>query len=354
MKIMRYLVPNMQEGMLIIKKELGPNAVIIESRKKRQKGIRGLFLPRVLEIMAAVDTHEEKQPVVAEQSENDGKIADEMNQLKQMMQSLISTQKSYLLEEDSDTKYWLNRLIENDVDRGYAEEILADIQNAAAGKKITPEVMEAMILNRLGKIIKTGQIPVKAKYISFVGPTGVGKSTTLAKLAANFTFQQGKKTAIITADTYRIGAVEQLKTYAEITGIPLEVVYTVEEMKETVEKLKDYDLVLIDTAGRSAKNALHIAETAQYLNFLDGVTFLVVSAATKLADLRQIAKAYKRSNYSSLVITKLDETEIYGTIFNACRLTSMPITYITTGQNVPDDLEAAKASELAEMVLGGE
>ena len=201
--------------------------------------------------------------------------------------------------------------------------------------------------------IHTNTIPPKVKYISFVGTTGVGKTTTLAKLAANFAFQQGKKTAIITVDTYRLGAVEQLKTYTEITGIPLDVIYNLSEMQRAVEKYRDFDVILIDTAGRSAKNFLHIAEAAQYINCISGgVVFLVISATTKLRDIDKIAEAFKRVNYTSLILTKLDETETYGTILNICRLTSLPITYVTTGQSVPEDIEPVDVSRLAAMVLG--
>ncbi len=351
MKIKRYRVPSMQEGLSQIRREMGSDAVIIDSRRKRQKGLKGFFVPRTLEITAAVDSargsEEYKAPAVS------SSVDDEIRQIKSMMQKIISDQGNKAPIADRVFDYWQKRLTNNDVDRDFVLEMLSDIQTASGGKSLTAEVMETLIQNSVSRIISTGEIPKGTKYISFVGPTGVGKTTTLAKLAAGFSFQDGKKVAIITVDTYRIGAVEQLKTYAQITGIPLDVVYTQEELNKAVEKYDDYDHILIDTAGRSARNSLHIAETAKYVNSLEGGTvFLVISATTKMRDLCKITEAYSLSNYNNLILTKLDETETFGTILNLCRLTSLPITYITTGQSVPEDIEPADARRLAEMVLG--
>lgn len=356
MKIKKYRTYNVQEGMAQIRKEMGPDAVIIENRKRRQKGFKGFFLPRMVEITAAVDTPQKKEEITTHNFFNSGKIMDdELGQLKNLMKKILAQQENSLSEGNSLLQYWLKRLIDNDVEREYALDVLTDIQAVSAGKENTAEVIETLILNRIGKSILTDDIPTGAKFISFVGPTGVGKTTTLVKLAANFTFRQGKKTAIITVDTYRIGAVEQLKTYAEITGIPLDVVYTLKDMQKTIDTYRDYDHIFIDTTGRSAKNPLQIAETAQYMNCLtDAVIFLVVSATTKMRDLRRITQSFQRCGYNRIILTKTDETETYGTILNVCRLTSMPITYITTGQNVPDDIESADSGRLAEMALGEE
>lgn len=353
MKIKRYWVAGMAEGLALIRKEMGPDAVILESKRRRQKGFWGFFLPRTLEITAAVDGEEDKKTEHKKTETVDYELNNELGRIRTMMEKMISQQKIFVPESGSVFNYWQDRLLRNDVDKEVAAEIIQEIKAASEGKSLTPEVTEALILGRIAKAIRTSDIPAKAKYLSFVGTTGVGKTTTLAKLAADFAFRQRKKTAIITVDTYRIGAVEQLKTYAEITGIPLEVVYTIPEMKQAVEKYRDYEAIFIDTAGRSSKSFLHIAETAQYINWIgDGIVYLVVSATTKLRDIRKIAEAYRQTNYAGLIITKLDETDTYGTILNVCKITSLPIAFVTTGQNIPDDINPADAGRLAEMVLG--
>lgn len=359
MKIKTFIAPSMQEGMVLIRKEMGANAVIIDTKKRRQKGFMGFFQPRLLEITAAVDGEAvQAAPEVQEIPEMAAAyqlLDEELNQIKSMVRKLAENQArgTAAQKENGISEYWLNRLVDNDVDRDYAVEILNAIQAASKGKKLKDDFLHTVILNAIKNSLKTCRIPPDTKYVSFVGPTGVGKTTTLAKLAADFHFKKGKKVAMITVDTYRIGAVDQLRTYAEITGIPLEVVYSVKEMPQALESFSDCDLVFIDTAGRSAKNSLQIAEMAQYINSLENNTvFLVISATTKLRDLHRIAQAYRRSNYNGLIVTKIDETETYGTILNLSRLTKLPIAYITVGQNVPDDIEPADAGRLAQLVLG--
>ena len=145
--------------------------------------------------------------------------------------------------------------------------------------------------------------------VVLIGPTGVGKTTTIAKLAANFALFEGKSVGLITIDTYRIAAVEQLKTYAEIINLPIEVVYTVGEFKKALSKLGDKDLILVDTAGRSQKNKHHIKELKQFLAGRNpDETHLVLSANTKLDDLLETAEAFQAVSYNRLIITKLDET----------------------------------------------
>lgn len=355
MKIKTFIAPTMQEGMMLIRKEMGANAVIIDTKKKRQKGFLGFFMPRLLEITAAVDSvpepllPETPGPAVAYHH-----LDDELREIKSMVRKLAESQgRDTAAGQNGISEYWLQRLVDNDVDREYAMEILSAIQAASKGKKLKDEFLQPVILNAIKNTLKTCRIPPDTKYVSFVGPTGVGKTTTLAKLAADFHFRKGKKVGMITVDTYRIGAVDQLRTYAEITGIPLEVVYTVKDMSAALESFRGCDLVFIDTAGRSAKNSLQIAEMAQYINSLENnAVFLVVSATTKQKDLHRITQAYRRSNYNGLIVTKVDETETYGTILNVSRLTRLPIAYITVGQNVPDDIEPADSGRLAQLVLG--
>ncbi|UNC91762.1 flagellar biosynthesis protein FlhF [Candidatus Contubernalis alkaliaceticus] len=357
MKIKKYRALTMQEGLAQVKRELGPDAVIIESKKVRQKGIKGFFVGKGIEITAAIDTFvlPHDNTLERETISSNSRMEQEMYYLKGMMNRLLKQQEKSQVEGSSSYNSWLKRLVDNDLDSEIARDLLAGIQESAQDKDVSLEMLEILITNKIKDMLVTSEVPGKIKYISFVGPTGVGKTTTLAKLAAYHTFEEQKKVGIITVDTYRIGAVEQLKAYAGITGIPVEVVFTSEEMKETIEKFKDKDIVLVDTAGRSSKSVVQLSETASFLNCLPkgaGAVFLVVSATTKPRDLKRIAQGYKRLGYNYLVFTKMDETETYGVLFNMCCYTGMPIVYITTGQNVPEDIEASDDGKLANMVMG--
>ena len=202
------------------------------------------------------------------------------------------------------------------------------------------------------KRLKTA--PEKGAQIQvFVGPTGVGKTTTLAKLAARYALYQGERVGIITIDHYRIGAVEQLRTYADITGLPLEVVMTPRELRHALDKLSGCQRILIDTAGRSTLNLVHIQELANYLgNLPPAEIFMVISATTKAQDLKLISENFRCMNYNRLIFTKLDETNTYGVLLNGIYLTGLPVIYITTGQSVPDDICLADLDKISSLILG--
>ena len=175
-----------------------------------------------------------------------------------------------------------------------------------------------------------------------VGPTGVGKTTTIAKLAANFALFEGKSVGLITIDTYRIAAVEQLKTYSEIINLPIEVVYTAADLKRAFQKLSDKQLILIDTAGRSQKNKQQIRELKHFFNGRPlNETHLVLSANTKLEDLLETADSFKELGVNRLIFTKLDETNSLSNVIEVAERLRIPLSYVTTGQSVPEDIEVA-------------
>ena len=249
----------------------------------------------------------------------------------------------------------MQRLIDNDVEPGLAQEILAEIhENFAAENGLADEVVKMIVKNKVRDRLLTEDLPLRSRILAFVGPTGVGKTTTLAKLAAHFSLYRNQRTGIITIDTYRIGAVEQLRTYADITGIPIEVVMTPKEMPEALQRLADREVILVDTAGRNAKNTLHVSELAAFLAPLSAPEiFLVLSASTKANDMRLIIDSFRKVKYNRLIFTKMDETATYGVIQRLPQA-ELPVTYVTTGQNVPDDLEVADAEKIANLILGDE
>lgn len=220
-------------------------------------------------------------------------------------------------------------------------------------EKIKDNIREQLIkILKNPKPITVNQKSKKQQVVAFVGPTGVGKTTTIAKLAATFLLVNKMKVALITADTYRIAAVEQLKTFAEIIGITVDVVYTPQELKPAIEKHKDKDLILIDTAGRSHKNVMQMHELKSFIEIAEPTeTFLVLSSTIKYKDMTDIVSNYKNISLSRLIFTKLDETSTYGAIVNLINKTRKSLSYVTTGQNVPDDIEVADPNNIANMVI---
>lgn len=358
MKIKKYCVDNVQEGMLQIKKELGPDAVIIQSRKVREKGIKGFFAPVKVEITAAVDTSLQQtfQTAAATRVKDlhEQKLEQEITELKQMVNQLVSRQERQSIEGKGPFYRWMQRLIDNDVDPALAQRMLAEIhEDFAAENALSDEVVELILLKKLREKMRTAELPGSTRILAFVGPTGVGKTTTLAKLAARFALYHNKQVGMITIDTYRIGAVEQLRTYADITGMPIEVVMTPKDLPRALDRLADRELILVDTAGRNSKNSLQVSELSSFMAALPNPElFLVLSATTKTKDLRLIIENFRKVNFNRLIFTKLDETETYGALLNVAQSTGYPLTYVTTGQNVPDDIEHANAEKLAKLILG--
>lgn len=190
------------------------------------------------------------------------------------------------------------------------------------------------------------------RVVALVGPTGVGKTTTVAKLAAQYALFAKRAVGLLTVDTYRIAAVDQLKTYAEIINLPVEVAFSPEEAREALARLGDREIVLMDTAGRSQKNDLQMAEVKAYLEAVQpDEVHLVLSTTTKQRDLEDCLNQFRETGYRQLIFTKLDETDSYGAIFNCSRRARCPITYLTFGQNVPDDIEEASQERLADLLL---
>jgi flagellar biosynthesis protein FlhF len=199
--------------------------------------------------------------------------------------------------------------------------------------------------------------PIKAvagvrKIVALVGPTGVGKTTTVAKLAANFKLAHGVRVGLITVDTYRIAAVEQLKTYAEIIDLPLAVVNDPGEMPRALDELGPVDLVFIDTAGRSPRDEVKIRELAEFLQQArPDEVHLVLSAVAGQRNLRSAVERFAMVQIDRLILTKLDEADSFGGVLAVLGLSSRPLSYLTTGQAVPDDIEAANCKRLARLIL---
>lgn len=303
------------------------------------------------------ETKSEKQDVALEE-----RLSNLQDLLEKQMQ--VSKEEKEEKEEKNNTNQLYfdlirEKLLDNEVESTYVDQILEDITDHS-GKTGNLDSILAGVYQKI--VLKIGQPHLidintnKTKFIFFVGPTGVGKTTTIAKIASTLKLTKKTKVALITSDTYRIAAVEQLRTYANILGIPLQVVYSEEDMLKAIDELREYDLVFVDTAGRSHNNKEQREDIQKLLDTVDEANrdvFLVLSATTKYKDLVKISQIYSEITKYSLIFTKLDETDTIGNIFNIHMLTGAPLSYTTYGQNVPDDIGKIDAQNIAKQLLGG-
>ena len=263
-------------------------------------------------------------------------------------------------ETDMFMKLLHTTMLENEVDEVYAGQIIEEIEKV--NKPNCPfdfalaNTYQKMIL-KFGKPVGITPSEKGVKVVFFVGPTGVGKTTTIAKIASRFQVDEKKKVALLTADTYRIAAAEQLRTYANILEVPFRVVYTVEEIEQALIDFKEYDYILVDTAGHSYQNAAQKENMTKFIHSVDDKVekevFLVLSATTKYRDLISIADAYKEMADYKLIFTKLDETTTLGNLLNLKLYTGASLSYVTHGQNVPDDIENFNPQKTVKRLLGG-
>ncbi len=452
MKIRRYTCKDMQEALLKVKMDLGSEAVIMNSKKVKPKGLKGLFSKPMIEVVAAIDDDYvrtvkpkynqrqvpvydvyQPQPIPVQASVNENfsvpnvqqamavdkaeedrsvkqnieqrkitELEDKVKSMESMLDKIYeviqksntpnneqdstvnqqvsansqkisadhsnihTTQEQFSVVEEieptiefqTDALISLrNDLFDKDVEPKLIEKILEKIRERC-GKKLNKEEVYSLAAKvmtvLLGEPEPIKLIEGKKPHVAiFIGPTGVGKTTTLAKIAADFTFRQNK-VGLITADTYRIAAVEQLKTYAEILNLKVTVVYSPSEIKDAVERLSDCDLILIDTAGRSHKNKTHFDELKALVNAVNAdETYLVMSSNTSRIAVREILEYYAFIKNYKLLFTKLDESPVTGVILNARYMTGKPLSYTTAGQSVPDDLDIANVRQLVTGILDG-
>ena len=216
------------------------------------------------------------------------------------------------------------------------------------------EITQSYLRNQLTDV-EIGGLTYDKKYINVLGPTGVGKTTTIAKMAARSVLEKKKKIGFITTDTYRIAAIEQLKTYAGLLQAPVEIVYNAEDYKKAIEKLDYLDIIFIDTAGRNYKEAKYVNDLQQLINFNEQAqSFLVVSLTAKERDIESIIEQFDKIPIEKFIFTKLDETNSIGTMFNLMIKYKKGLAYYTNGQEVPEDIEQADLEKLFELFFQGE
>ena len=391
MIIKKFQAATETEGILMAKHELGDAAVIMNIKTIKHRGIARLFKKDMVEVTAALEERahttdkipvkkinaiidDSTKPVMEIKNQSNTAIEQKLDNLQNMLQNKISssvtTEKKEAEVEDKAKEKSVNfkfmqlvyrQLLDNEVDEKYANQIIGEIESGLKKESNIDSIL-AGIYQKI--ILKLGQPKVieaeekKTKLVFFMGPTGVGKTTTIAKLASYFKLEKKLKVALITCDTYRIAAVEQLRTYANILDVPLQVVYTIEEFNNSVKGYKDYDLIFVDTAGRSHKNneqcneILHFVNDCQIGENVEKEIFLVLSAATKYKDLININQVFSSLKNYSIIFTKLDETTCLGNILNMKLHTGLQLSYVTSGQAVPDDISIIDAQKIARNLLG--
>lgn len=396
MIVKKYTAATETDAVLKAKEELGLGAVVLNVKTVKQRGIARIFKKNYVEITAALDEKEgqspasESHPAVSNMSDmtvvnalTETSIEKKLDTLHNLLADQIKKNEDDKLrndtvihnakEQDSDEskengniKYLrmvYNKLIESEVDEEVANIIIEDI-DASMKKEANIDNIISAVYQKI--ILKLGEPEVVntengKTVVFFLGPTGVGKTTTIAKLASEFKLNRGIQVAMITADTYRIAAVEQLNTYAGILDVPVSVIFSPDELIDAINKYSEYDLILVDTAGRSHRNAEQLSEVKQLITATQeaglGVNiekYLVLSATTKYKDLLNITEAYKDIDNFRLLFTKLDETNAYGNILNIRVHTGAPLSYVTSGQAVPEDISVVNVQEMAKCLISGE
>ncbi|QDX94981.1 flagellar biosynthesis protein FlhF [Brevibacillus laterosporus] len=311
----------------------------------------------------SVTTEKEQQGKRLDQATGMQEYRDMIGELKDMRVMLHKLLFAKQASEQLPTPLadWREKLLQNEMQESTIATLLHDIllelpDPYHVTHEEVEDLMKLRIAERVAKHVPdVTQTRDPKKYLFFFGPTGVGKTTTIAKLAAWHMLKEKRKVGFITADTYRIAAVEQLKTYANILNVPLEVVFSANEMENALDKMQGYDLIFIDTAGRNYRNDEFVNKIKEYLQWEEmSEHLLVMSLTSKFADMQAIVEQFKDVPISQVILTKADETLHYGPILSLLEQFDLPLSYLTTGQNVPDDIEIITTEKLTKLIVGEE
>lgn len=409
MIIKKFLGKTEEEAMEAARKELGSGVVVMNVRTVKKKGIAGIFGAKQIEVTVALEEEggavrparkdavrseqeavqlerkvQDAQAAVNVMSESSQNIEKKLDSLQTLLvsrfrqeedaraeqaqqdeaaseeekESGAAAQDKEPTEQEKFVRLLYNTMLENEVEEKYANQI---IDEADKNRKpnlpfdyILANVYQKMIL-KFGKADGITPAENGPKTLIFMGPTGVGKTTTIAKIASHFAVEEKRKIAMLTADTFRIAAAEQLRTYANILEVPFRVIYTEEELKAAISDFRDYDYIFVDTTGHSHQNEELLEKMKKLLATAaeagESQAFLVLSTTTKYRDLQRISSSYKEIADYQLILTKLDETSTLGSLLNLKLFTDADIAYVTCGQNVPDDIEQFNPQKAVKQLL---
>ncbi|MEM7312892.1 MAG: flagellar biosynthesis protein FlhF [Planctomycetota bacterium] len=401
MEVKSYRAKSLQEALRLVQQDLGPDAAVLKTREVWPGLLGGMMGQREIEVTASTDieipsrfrptgaseeggfgtenvdvpgtdiapklestaeTDSNRLPTIPPAHYEDfrAKFRRDLQGSMQDLSDLVSE----LKEGDGRVKHsaaifkMFTDLVDADVNEELARELVGRLQCEAGDVECSEDLkhrVHAMIKSEIAIQGPINVTPESGRVVALVGPTGVGKTTTIAKLAANFRLRDKRRVGLITVDTYRIAAVEQLRTYADIIDLPMEVVSTPREMREAINRLSDLDLILMDTAGRSPRDEIKIRELKTILTEAQvHEVHLVLSSTSGPQALVKTAERFAEVGTTALVLTKLDESTGLGNLISLWRTCGLPMSYVTNGQNVPDDIQSADADSLAWQLLGNE
>jgi flagellar biosynthesis protein FlhF len=387
MELITFRASSMQEALAMVRHELGPDAAVLHTREVQPpRLLRWLNRRRQIEVTASTQVNvpsrlkeddflpEEMNPTGTSTRDARGmpparpgsmfdsfshdQLRDQLSDLHDLVADLHRNRTDRGEEMPAELFQVYTDLIDADVSDDLARELIERLNHEAspgivADPPRAKEILAGMIRS---EIHVADPIQVRSGHrhlVALVGPTGVGKTTTIAKMAANFRLREKRRVGLITVDTYRIAAVEQLRTYADIIDLPMRVVSTPREMRQAIQSFADLDLVLMDTAGRSPRDDVKIHELRSFLNEAGpDEVHLVLSSVSGANNLRRTAEEFSVVGTTRLILTKLDEATGLGNLLPLLRGCGLPLSYLTDGQNVPDDIAAASADRLARDILG--
>ncbi len=334
----------MQDTIFKVKVDLGSDAIILNTRKFK-KGFLGLFGKTQVEVLAALE----------EEREEDKKTLDEIGNLKNMINELNKQWQADSFARDLPNQLGIiyQHLNLQGVNSEFRKEFITKLNKRHYNQEQLFQIAEKNLEEFFSDPIPINT-EILPRVVAFIGPTGVGKTTTIAKLAARYTLDESQKVGLITADTYRIAAVQQLKTYSDIINIPLHVVYNKDELKQALKvKFADFDMVFIDTAGSSWNDKIQLGRLKKLItkDLVDEI-HLIISMNIKSSDINGIIEQFSILKPDKIVLSKLDETMTYGDIINIKYKNDFPYSYITYGQDVPDDIQVAGPTLLVKYIMG--
>ena len=382
----KFTAPTLSDCLNRVKSELGPQAVVLATRTVKVPVFFGLIKREQIEITAGRGLRRKPQPAAPQAAQAaqaaptqmkpsvPGQellashaastsavlgVTKEVSELKKLVGDLTSQfQNSQTPDLPPALAATLRQLKSEEVSGGLAREIVEAVRDALPAEALKDEAaVRAAVVEEVARRLPTAgeskrPAPGRPHIVALVGPTGVGKTTTIAKLAADMRVRRGAKVALITIDTYRIAAVDQLRRYAEIIDAPLLVVNTPQEISDAVARVADHDYVLIDTAGRSPRDAVKLKELQDFLAAAKPAeTHLVLSTTCGRPSMMLAIERFAQVKADKLIFTKLDEADGVGATLDAVAARKLPVSYLTVGQDVPDDIELAESRKLAERIL---